>query len=104
MARKIRCNDEVIVLTGKDKGKRGRVQSIVSPNKAIITGINVVKKHQKPIPAINQPGGVIKKEKAIDLSNVAIFNHSSFKADRVGFRMQGCKKVRILKSSGKVID
>ena len=74
MAAKIRREDEVIVLTGKDKGKRGKVRSVLSTGKVIVEGINLVKKHQKPVPALNQDGGIVEKEAAINVSNVAIFN------------------------------
>ena len=74
MAAKIRRDDEVIVLTGKDKGKRGKVKNVLSAGKVIVEGINLVKKHQKPVPALNQPGGIVEKEAAIQVSNVAIFN------------------------------
>lgn len=101
---KIKCNDEVIVLNGKDKGKRGRIKSIcVNKKKAIVIGINLVKKHQKPNPDKNQIGGVIEKEAPIDLSNLAVFNVSLNKADRIGFKIENGKKIRIFKSSGKLV-
>ncbi|WMQ72999.1 MAG: 50S ribosomal protein L24 [Sodalis sp.] len=103
MAAKIRRDDEVIVLTGKDKGKRGKVKNVLSTGKAIVEGINLVKKHQKPVPAMNQPGGIVKKEAAIDLSNLAILNTTSSKADRVGFKIKDGKKVRVFKSNGETI-
>ncbi|WP_074012268.1 50S ribosomal protein L24 [Candidatus Sodalis sp. SoCistrobi] len=103
MAAKIRRDDEVIVLTGKDKGKRGKVKNVLSTGKAIVEGINLVKKHQKPVPAMNQPGGIVDKEAAIDLSNLAIFNTATSKADRVGFKIEDGKKVRVFKSNGESI-
>ncbi|OZI15312.1 50S ribosomal protein L24 [Sodalis-like symbiont of Philaenus spumarius] len=103
MAAKIRRDDEIIVLTGKNKGKRGKVKTILSSGKAIVEGINLVKKHQKPVPAMNQPGGIVEKEAAIDLSNLAIFNAATSKADRVGFKIEDCKKVRVFKSNGETI-
>lgn len=103
MAAKIRRDDEVIVLTGKDKGKRGKVKNVLSTGKAIVDGINLVKKHQKPAPAMNQPGGIVKKEAAIDLSNLAIFNVAASKADRVGFKIENGRKVRIFKFNGQII-
>lgn len=103
MAAKIRRDDEVIVLTGKDKGKRGKVKNVLSTGKAIVEGINLVKKHQKPVPATNQPGGIVDKEAAIDLSNLAIFNAATSKADRVGFKIEEGKKVRVFKSNGETI-
>lgn len=103
MAAKIRRDDEVIVLTGKDKGKRGKVKNVLSSGKVIVEGINLVKKHQKPVPALNQPGGIVEKEAAIQVSNVAIFNAATGKADRVGFRFEDGKKVRFFKSNSETI-
>ncbi|URJ23047.1 50S ribosomal protein L24 [Blochmannia endosymbiont of Camponotus sp. C-003] len=103
-AAKIKRNDEVIILNGKDKGKRGKVKYVFyNKGKVIVTGINLVKKHQKPIPNKNQPGGIIKKEASIDLSNIAIFNSTLNKADRVGFTIQNGKKIRIFKSNGDIV-
>ena len=104
MAAKIRREDEVIVLTGKDKGKRGKVtQVLVQSGKVIVEGINLVKKHQKPVPALGVAGGIVSKESAIDASNVAIFNPATGKADRVGFRIEDGKKVRFFKSNGELV-
>lgn len=103
MAAKIRRGDEIIVLTGKDKRKRGKIKQVISSNKVIVKGINLVKKHQKPIPAMNQPGGIVEKEAAIDVSNVAIFNITTGKADLVGFRIEDGKKVRFFKSNNETI-
>lgn len=101
---KIRKNDEVVVIAGKDKGKRGKVQKVLSNGKLLVAGINVVKKHQKPNPYLQQPGGIIEKELGIQASNVAIWNPSTSKADRVGFKVEGETKVRIFKSTGESID
>ncbi|WP_392561369.1 50S ribosomal protein L24 [Orbus sturtevantii] len=103
MAAKIRREDEVIVLTGKDKGKRGKVKSVLSTGKVVVEGINLVKKHQKPVPALNQDGGIVEKEAAINVSNVAIYNNATGKADRVGFRIEDGKKVRFYKSTNETI-
>ena len=104
MAAKIRRDDEVIILTGKDKGKRGKVtQVLVQSGKVIVEGINLVKKHQKPVPALGVAGGIVSKESAIDASNVAIFNPATGKADRVGFRIEDGKKVRFFKSNGELV-
>ncbi|VAY02384.1 50S ribosomal protein L24 [Arsenophonus endosymbiont of Aleurodicus dispersus] len=103
MAAKIRRDDKVIVLTGKDKGKRGKVKQVLYSSKVIVEGINLVKKHQKPVPTMNQPGGIFEKEAAIDVSNVAIFNVITGKADRVGFRIEDGKKVRFFKSNIETI-
>ena len=104
MAAKIRREDEVIVLTGKDKGKRGKVtQVLVSEGKVYVEGINLVKKHQKPVPALGQAGGIVTKEAPIDVSNIALFNSATGKADRVGFRIEDGKKVRFFKSTGELV-
>lgn len=102
--RKIKCNDEVIVITGKDKGKRGTVSRLVGSDKVVVAGINIVKRHTKPNPNAGQPGGIIEREAAINISNVAIFNPESNKADRVGFKIEDGKKTRIFKSTNKAID
>ncbi|MGK2946805.1 MAG: 50S ribosomal protein L24 [Candidatus Malihini olakiniferum] len=103
MAAKIRRDDEVIVLTGKDKGKRGKVKNVLSCSKIVVEGINLVKKHQKPVPALKKPGGIVEKEAAIQLSNVALFNTETGKAARIGFRFEDGKKVRFFKSTSKTI-
>lgn len=104
MAAKIRRDDEVVILAGKDKGKRGKVLNvIVGKDRVIVEGVNLVKKHQKPVPQLNQPGGVVEKEASIHVSNVAIFNAETGKADRIGFRDEDGKKVRVFKSNGKTI-
>jgi large subunit ribosomal protein L24 len=102
--RKIKCNDEVIVITGKDKGKRGSVSRLVGDDKVVVAGINIVKRHTKPNPNAGQAGGIIEKEAAISISNIAIFNSESSKADRVGFKIEDGKKSRIFKSTNKDID
>lgn len=103
MNNKIRKNDEVIVLAGKDKGKIGKVKKVLFKKKIIVDKINLIKKHQKPIPNINQPSGIFEKEAAIDISNVAIFNPETKKADRIGFRIENGKKVRFFKKNNKTI-
>jgi large subunit ribosomal protein L24 len=104
MARKIRRDDEVVVLAGKDKGKQGKVLKVLaSEDKLIVEGVNLVKKHQKPNPQMNVAGGIIEKEAAIHVSNVAIVNPSTGKADRVGFRFEDEKKVRFFKSNGELV-
>ena len=104
MASKIRRDDEVIVIAGKDKGKTGKVlQVITGTERVIVEGINLIKKHQKPVPQLQQPGGIVDKEASINVSNVAILNPETGKADRVGFRVEDGKKVRIFKSNGKSI-
>tara|TARA_R110002110_G_scaffold415748_1_gene654774 strand:+ start:7053 stop:7367 length:315 start_codon:yes stop_codon:yes gene_type:complete len=101
---KIKRDDEVIILAGKDKGKRGKVRKVLDNDKLIVSGVNMVKKHTKPNPQAGVAGGIVEKEAPIQVSNVAIFNASSKKADRVGFKIDGDSKVRIFKSSGEVID
>lgn len=103
MAAKIRRGDEIIVLAGKDKGKKGTVSKVLATGKVIVEGINLVKKHQKPIAQMGINGGIVEKEAAIDVSNVALFNTATGKADRVGFRFEDGKKVRFFKSNGETI-
>ena len=102
-AAKIKKGDSVVVLSGKDKGKRGEVLS-VSPteSRAVVQGVNMVKRHSKP-QGLNQPGGIQEKEASIDLSNLALIDPKSDKPTRVGFRLDGDKKVRVAKASGEVI-
>lgn len=102
--RKIKREDDVIVLTGKDKGKRGKVAGVLDENRLLVTGINIIKKHQKPNPQRNEAGGIIEREAPIQASNVAIFNAVTSKADRVGFKiLEDGSKVRVYKSTGEVI-
>jgi large subunit ribosomal protein L24 len=101
---KIKSDDEVIILAGKDKGKRGKVRRVLDNSKLIVSGVNMVKKHTKPNPQAGVAGGIVENEAPIQVSNVAIFNPSTSKADRVGFKVDGGSKVRIFKSSGEVID
>jgi large subunit ribosomal protein L24 len=101
---KIKSDDEVIILAGKDKGKRGKVRRVLDDNRVIVSGINMVKKHTKPNPQAGVVGGIVENENPIQTSNVAIFNPSTNKADRVGFKVNGDRKVRIFKSSGEEID
>lgn len=106
MAAKIRRGDEVIVIAGKDKKlkKTGKVLHVlVDEHKVVVEGVNLVKKHQKPNPALGIAGGIIEKEAPIDVSNVAIYNPSTQKADRVGFRFEGDKKVRFFKSNNELV-
>ncbi|MBE0361964.1 large subunit ribosomal protein L24 [Pseudoalteromonas ulvae UL12] len=104
MAAKIRRGDEVVILAGKDKGKQGKVLSVVTESSRVfVEGINLIKKHQRPVPQLNQAGGIVEKEASIDVSNVAIFNQETGKADRVGFKIEDGKKLRIFKSTGKTI-
>jgi large subunit ribosomal protein L24 len=102
--RKIRRNDEVMVIAGRDKGRRGEVLAVRADGRLVVAGINVVKKHQRGNPNAGQPGGIVDKEAPIDVSNVAIYNDETGKADRVGFRVEDGKKVRYFKSTKKPID
>lgn len=102
---KIKKGDEVIVLTGKDKGKRGKVTRVITErDRVVVENVNVVKKHERPNPNKGNPGGIVEKEMPIQVSNVAIFNPQTNKADRVGYRVDDGKKVRIFKSNNEVID
>lgn len=100
---KIRKNDDVIVLAGKDKGKRGVVAKRVSADYVVVEGINVAKKATKPNPMTGATGGIVDKLMPIHVSNVALFNVASGKADRVGYKSVDGKKVRTYKSSGEVV-
>jgi large subunit ribosomal protein L24 len=101
---KIKKGDNVIVIAGRDKGKRGDVSRIVDANRVLVNGVNTVKKHMKPNPLKNQPGGIISKEMPIDVSNVAIYNPVTKKADRIGVRtLDDGRKVRFYKSNGEQI-
>jgi large subunit ribosomal protein L24 len=103
--RKIKRDDEVIVIAGRDKGKRGRVIKFLSENRLLVDGVQMVKKHQKPNPQAGIPGGIIEKEASIQVSNIAIFNPVTEKADRVGFKLlEDGTKVRLFKSNGEAID
>ena len=102
---RIKKGDDVIVIAGKDKGKRGTVLRVVDAGHVVVEGINRVKKHQRPNPMKNQTGGIVDKDMPIDVSNVALFNPQTKKADRVGFKlMEGGRKVRVFKSNGEMVD
>jgi large subunit ribosomal protein L24 len=103
--RKLKRDDEVIVITGKDKGKRGTVTRLVGKDKVVVAGVNMVKRHTKPNPNAGQPGGIVEREAALDISNVAIFNPETNKADRVGIKvLESGDKKRVFKSNGQDID
>ena len=103
---KIRKGDEVVILSGKDKGKRGVVLNVVKDmDKVIVENVNMAKRHTKGNPMQGAPGGIIEKEMPIEISNVAIWNPVSNKADRVGFRfLEDGRKVRFFKSNNEVVD
>ena len=103
--RKLKKGDNVVVIAGRDKGKRGDVAQIVDDRHVLVNGVNQVKKHAKPNPMKNQPGGIITKELPIDVSNVAIWNPVTQKPDRIGMRvLEDGRKVRFAKRSGDLID
>jgi len=102
MAVKIKRDDEVIVITGKDKGKTGKISQTLSNGKVIIEGVNTVKKHTKPNPQAGI-GGIVEQSAPIQISNVAILNSETGKADRVGFRIEDGKKVRFFKSNNELV-
>ena len=103
---KIKKGDDVIVITGKDKGKRGSVVRVLSEeDRVVVENVNIAKKHQKPNPAVGAPGGIIEKEMPLAISNVAIFNPVTGKADRVGIKvLEDGRKVRYFKSTSEVVD
>ena len=103
--RRIRKGDQVIVLTGKDKGKRGTVLSVREDDRVVVENINVAKRHTRPNPMRGTSGGIVEKEMPIHISNVALFNSTTKKADRVGFRvLEDGRKVRYFKSNDEVVD
>ena len=102
---KIKKDDEIIVIAGRDKGKRGAVDRVMDDGRLLVKGVNVVKRHTKGDPNRGQPGGILEKEAPIQASNIAIYNDKTNKADRVGFKvLENGKKVRIFRSSGEEID
>ncbi len=103
---KIRKGDQVVVITGKDKGKRGTVlRMLPEADRLLVEGINRVKKHTKPNPMKGLTGGIVEKEMSIHVSNIAIFNPATSKADRVGFKtLDDSRKVRVFRSNGEVVD
>lgn len=102
---KIKKGDDVVVRTGKDKGKSGRVLSVYKDNKVLVEGINQVRKTQKANPNANVSGGIISKDMPIDISNVGLYNPATKKADRVGFKiLEDGKKVRYFKSTNEIVD
>ena len=102
--KKIRTGDQVIVISGKDKGKQGSVTKILSNGRCYVSGVQMVKRHTKPNPNAGVAGGIVEKESSIDISNIAIFNPSTKKADKVSFlSKEDGSKIRVFKSSGKEI-
>lgn len=105
---KIKKGDEIIVIAGKDKGRRGPVLRVLDSGKLLVEGVNIAKKHVKPDPNKGIAGGIVEKEMPIQISNVMLFNTQAGKGDRVGFKMLGegdeQRKVRYFKSNGEVVD
>lgn len=103
--RKIKREDEVIVIAGKDKGSRGKIVRVLGNDRVVVGGVNLVKRHTKPNPALGRTGGIVEKEAGIHVSNVAIVNPATGKADKVGIKvLEDGKKVRVFKSNGEQID
>ena len=102
---KIRKGDEVVVLTGKDRGRRGTVLNRVGDERLVVEGVNRVKKHVRPNPLKGEVGGIVEKEMPLHVSNVALFNRAAQKSDRVGIRvLEDGRKVRFFKSNGELVD
>ena len=102
---KIRKGDEIIVKTGKDKGRRGTVLQVFDDGRVLVEGINIAKKHVKPNPNVGEPGGIKDQAMPLDISNVLVFNPKSKKGDRVGFRVEDDgNKVRVFRGTGDVVD
>jgi large subunit ribosomal protein L24 len=103
--KRIHKGDEVIVTSGRSKGHRGHVLRVLGNEKLLVENVNMVKKHQKPNPGLNQPGGIVEKESPIHVSNVGLYNPVTGKADRVSFKtLDDGRKVRIFKSTGEAVD
>ena len=100
---KIKKSDEVVVIAGRDKGRRGEVLRVMKDGRLMVAGINMVKKHKRPNPNAGEQGGIVEQEAPIQVSNVAIWNHEDERADRVGLRVEDGKKVRFFKSNGKIL-
>ena len=101
---RIRKGDQVIVTTGKDKGKKGEVVRVLG-EKVVVSNINFVKRHTKPNPQAGQPGGVVEREAPIHISNVMLFNPATGKGERVGFKvLEDGRKLRVFRSSGEAVD
>ena len=102
--KKIRKGDSVIVVAGRDKGKTGEVLQVLSNDRAFVNGINLVKKHTKPNPMLGTTGGIVEQEASIHISNIAIYNAKTKKADKVAIQVEDGKKVRVFKSDASKID
>ena len=103
--RKIKKGDDVVVLAGKDKGKRGTVLRVVEDGRVVVENVNTAKKHQKPNPQRGEPGGIVEKEMPLQVSNVGLYNPAKDGPDRVGFKiLEDGRKVRVFRSNGEVVD
>ena len=103
--RRIRKDDEVIVIAGKDKGRHGKVMRVMNDDRVLVAGVNLIKRHTKPNPARGVAGGIVEREAAIHGANVLLFNPATKKGDRVGFRiLEDGRKVRYFKSNNEVVD
>jgi large subunit ribosomal protein L24 len=102
---RIRKGDRVIVTAGREKGRQGTVIRVLEDDHVVVENVNMVKKHQKPNPQLNQPGGIVQKEAPIHVSNVMLFNPATKKGDRIGFKtLNDGRKVRVYRSNGEVVD
>jgi large subunit ribosomal protein L24 len=102
--KRIRKGDQVVVTTGKNKGQKGEVLRVTADS-VVVQNVNLVKRHTKPNPQANQPGGIVEREAPIHLSNVMLFNPATSKGERVGFKtLDDGRKVRVYRSSGEVVD
>ncbi len=102
---RIKKGDDVIVIAGKDKGKRGNVLRVLDNGRVMVDGINIVKKHVRPNPQAGETGGIVEQEAALDISNISLFDTASGKASRVGIKvLEDGKKVRVYKTSGEMVD
>jgi large subunit ribosomal protein L24 len=102
---RIRKGDEVIVIAGRSKGQRGHVLKVLKDSRFLVENVNMIKRHQKPDPQAQKPGGIIEREAPIDASNVMLYNPATDKADRVGYKfLEDGRKVRFFRSTGEVVD
>ncbi len=103
--KRIKQGDEVVIIAGKDKGRRGNVIRVYDDDRVLVEGVNIARKHQKPNPNAGVPGGIIEKEMPLDISNVMVYNPSAGKGDRIGIRyLADGRKVRYFKSNDEVLD
>ena len=102
---RIKKGDDVIVIAGKDKGKRGNVLRVLDNGRVMVDGVNIIKKHVRPNPQAGETGGIVEQEAAMDISNISLYDAASGKASRVGIKvLEDGKKVRVYKTSGEMVD